>query len=254
MPLRDPELDRATASPRDRAPNRERAATRERATSRGSAAMGERATSREPAPTREPMQARSIATRERLLEAASEVLVDVGLASASTSIIAKRAGISQGAVFKHFPTKPDLLAAAVERILAGFVREFRRGVDRELAKKRSDVVHAACAVLWKIFRDPAMRAVFEIYIAARTDAELARRLPPILERHRASILEEARRLFPQIYAPSVELDAAVDAVVYAMQGAAIGMFSPDEADDVEHLAFLERLARRELARLAPGER
>jgi AcrR family transcriptional regulator len=229
MALRDHEPERANGAPR--------AATRERAAT----------------PTREPIQARSIATRERLLEAASDVLVEVGLASASTSVIAKRAGISQGAVFKHFATKPDLLAAAVERILAGFVREFRRGVDRELAKKRTDVIHAACAVLWKIFRDPGMRAVFEIYIAARTDAELARRLPPILERHRASILEEARRLFPEIYAPSLELDAAVDAVVYAMQGAAIGMFAPDEDDDVEHLAFLERLARRELARLAPGE-
>ena len=246
MALRDPAPDRARLTA-PRATTSERPTRRERPLTR--APIEARSIA-----TREPIQARSIATRDRLLEAASEVLVEVGLASASTSVIAKRAEISQGAVFKHFPTKPDLLAAAVERILAGFVRDFRRGVDRELAKKRSDVVHAACAVLWTIFRDPGMRAVFEIYIAARTDAELARRLPPILERLRASILEEARRLFPDIYAPSLELDAAVDAVVYAMQGAAIGMFAPDEADDVEHLAFLERLARRELARLAPGAR
>jgi len=200
-----------------------------------------------------PVQARSVATRERLLDAAAAALIEKGLAGASTATIAAGAGVSQGALFKHFPTKPDLLAAAVERILAGYVRDFQRGVDGELAKRHGDVVHSACAVLWRIFRDPGMRAVFEIYIAARTDAELVRRLSPILERHRAAILAEARRLFPDVYVPNPDFDAAVDAVVYAMQGAAIGMFAPDEDDDVEHLAFLERLARRELAGLL-GER
>jgi len=201
-----------------------------------------------------PVQARSVATRERLLDAAAAALVERGLASASTALIAAGAGVSQGAVFKHFATKPDLLAATVERILAGFVRDFRRDTAVELRKPSVDAIRASCVVLWRIFRDPAMRAVFEIYIAARTDAELADRLAPILERHRGAILDEARRLFPEVYTPSPDLDAAVDAVVYAMQGAAIGLFSPHADDDVGHLAFLERLARRELARLVPGER
>ncbi len=201
-----------------------------------------------PVQMRAPLQRRSVTTRLRLVEAASECLVEVGLAGASTALIASRAGMSQGAVFKHFPTKADLLGATVTHILAGFVDDFRLGISEALLGKKADAVHAACVVLWRIFRSAQMRAVFEIYVAARTDAELTRRLAPILERHRASILGEARRLFPKA-AGGRDFEGAVDAIVYAMQGAALGMFAPGVADpdaETEHLAFLERLARREL--------
>jgi hypothetical protein len=73
-------------------------------------------------------------------------------------------------------------------------------------------------------------------------------LVPILDRHRAAILDQARRLFPQ---HPGDFDAAVDAVVYAMQGAALGLFAPRPDLEIEHLAFLERLARRELGLDAP---
>jgi hypothetical protein len=71
---------------------------------------------------------------------------------------------------------------------------------------------------------------------------------PVLARHQALLLAEARRLFPIAAAANPEFDDAVLAIVYAMQGAAIGLFSPDPDTEVAHLAFLERLARRELAR------
>ena len=56
------------------------------------------------------------------------------------------------------------------------------------------------------------------------------------------------RADPIAAAANPEFDDAVLAIVYAMQGAAIGLFSPDPDTEVAHLAFLERLARRELAR------
>jgi hypothetical protein len=99
-----------------------------------------------------------------------------------------------------------------------------------------------------VFRLPDMRVVLEIYVAARTDAALARDLAPVLAHHQALLLVEARRLFPTAAGANPEFDDAVLAIVYAMQGAAIGLFSPDPDDEIVHLAFLERLARRELAR------
>jgi AcrR family transcriptional regulator len=188
------------------------------------------------------LQARAVLTRSRLLDATCDALVERGLAGASTQDIAGRAGVSQGALFKHFPTKSELLAAAVEQALAGFVASFRGGITRQV--KSSDPIHTAFTILWDIFQESAMRAVFEVYIAARTDDTLAALLTPILERHRAAILAEAHRLFPVTPRAVPELDAAVDAIVYAMQGAALGMFGP-KVDT----SFLERLARRELERL-----
>src|SRR5688500_5391338 len=127
-------------------------------------------------------------TRIRLLEAARGCLVEGGLAGATTTNVAKRAGVSQGAVFRHFPTKPDLLAATVEMILGGFVERFHD----EAPRAPGDPIHAACAVLWTIFRDPAMHGVFEVYIAAGTAPELASRLAPALEPQRRSLVRAAR--------------------------------------------------------------
>jgi len=196
-----------------------------------------------------PKQERSRATRTRLVDAAIEILVEQGLAGASTPRIAERAGMSQGALFKHFPTKDELLAEAVEAMLRAFVAQFERDMAPHVAPN-TDLVGAACAVLWKIFRTREMRATFEIYIAARTDESIALRLVPILDRHRTAILDQARALFP-VRPDDKDFETAVDAIVYAMQGAALGMFAPRPDLEIEHLAFLERLARRELGIEAP---
>src|SRR5688572_18628637 len=110
------------------------------------------------------VQLRSVETRSRLTEAGAAQLVEAGLAATSTIAVAKRAGVSQGALFKHFPSKADMLAAAVQYLLAVFVADFDREIKKS-QKKKGDPVRQSCVVLWKIFRRPAMRAVFEVYVA-----------------------------------------------------------------------------------------
>lgn len=87
-------------------------------------------------------------------------------------------------------------------------------------------------------------------LAARTDLELGEALEPLLSAHRENIFAEARRLFPEL-AERPELEGAlatgVDAVVYAMQGVALGLFRSDDRREREHLAFFERLALHELS-------
>jgi AcrR family transcriptional regulator len=200
------------------------------------------------------VQDRSRHTRARLVDATRALLVAHGIAGTSTAAVAAAAEVSQGALFKHFPTKPALLAAAVEQILADLVSGFSAEAAAALAAG-GDPVTVACAALWRIFRRPELRAVFELYLAARTDDALAARLAPILERHHATILGHARTLFPAAAAANPEFDGAVDAIVFAMQGAALGMFSHAPAEQPAHLDFLERLARRELdRRAAPARR
>jgi AcrR family transcriptional regulator len=196
----------------------------------------------------EPQQLRAHASRARLIEAATACLIELGLAGASTARVAARAGLSQGAVFKHFPTKDALLGAAVEHILARFIDAFARELAPAILAS-ADPIAPVCAGLWRIFCEPAMRAVFEIYVAAHTDAALAARLAPILARHRAAIFALARRIFPTQAAaiPAADFEGAVDAIVLSMQGAALGPFTTGQPDAANHLAFLERLARRELA-------
>ena len=54
--------------------------------------------------------------RARILTAAAEVFAERG-ASASTEEVARRAGVAIGTVFRHFPTKDDLLRAILKDLL-----------------------------------------------------------------------------------------------------------------------------------------
>src|SRR5204862_5492808 len=56
---------------------------------------------------------RSAATQALLLDATIDSLVEVGYANTTTTGIAERAGVSRGAQMHHFPSKGELVAAAV---------------------------------------------------------------------------------------------------------------------------------------------
>lgn len=83
-----------------------------------------------------PVRADARRNRARILEAAEAVFAEQG-ASAATDAVAARAGVAIGTVFRHFPTKPDLLKAVVMNLL-----------DRLVAKADAMV------------RDPDVNALF----------------------------------------------------------------------------------------------
>lgn len=62
------------------------------------------------------MQERSRRTKAALVRAATELVAEVGYHRATTKAIADRAGVSEGSIYRHFPDKKALFAAA---ILAG---------------------------------------------------------------------------------------------------------------------------------------
>ena len=49
-------------------------------------------------------------TRQKILNAAADLIVEEGLDAARISKIAKRAGLTDGALYRHFDNKEDLLA------------------------------------------------------------------------------------------------------------------------------------------------
>ncbi len=51
-------------------------------------------------------------TREALLHATAELLADVGYAATTTASVARKAGVAEGTIYRHFPSK-EALAEAV---------------------------------------------------------------------------------------------------------------------------------------------
>src|SRR4051812_47694437 len=54
-------------------------------------------------------------TRERVLDAAATVFAEQGFEGARVAQIAQAAGLSVGAIYNHYGSKAELLAAVVER-------------------------------------------------------------------------------------------------------------------------------------------
>ncbi|GLX93907.1 TetR/AcrR family transcriptional regulator [Herbidospora sp. NBRC 101105] len=69
-----------------------------------------------------PLRADAQRNRARILDAAEVVFAESG-PRASTEEVARQAGVAIGTVFRHFPTKNDLLAAIMKRLLAQLVEE-----------------------------------------------------------------------------------------------------------------------------------
>ena len=65
-------------------------------------------------------QARAIQTRERLIEAAAQLLAKNGTAAATFDAIAETSGLSRGCIRFHFGSKQGLLLAVVEHMFADY--------------------------------------------------------------------------------------------------------------------------------------
>jgi AcrR family transcriptional regulator len=64
-----------------------------------------------------PKQERSLQTLNRLLDAAEKVLEEKGLDAATVPVIARRAGVSVGVVYRRFANKDALIRGVYERFL-----------------------------------------------------------------------------------------------------------------------------------------
>lgn len=71
----------------------------------------------------EPVQARSTARLTRLLDAAAEVIDEIGFERLTTAMVAERAGASIGTVYRYFPDRIAVLQSLSARSTAEFIDE-----------------------------------------------------------------------------------------------------------------------------------
>jgi AcrR family transcriptional regulator len=195
---------------------------------------------------RRTQQQRREETRRRLLDATITVLVEQGYARLTTVEVAKRAGVSQGAIFTHFETKADLLCAAVEHLFPRLIQDYLAGLGG-LPSGR-DRISAAIQMLWIVFQRPELQAAIELYVAARTDAELQAALASMEGPHRENLVRVARELFPEA-ASHPEFEAVIELVIDAVQGGAIARVArPDDPSIQRMLKVLTRFVHRSFSR------
>jgi len=189
---------------------------------------------------------RSARTRERLLDATLDCLAERGWAGTTTTEVAERAGVSRGAQLHHFPTRSELVAAAVERLAERRMAEFGEAV-RDLPPD-SDWISAGIDLVWQAFQHPTAHALLELLVAARTDAELRACLAPVAHQMDARLDAFAGAIFPQPFARSPRLSTLRRIAFLLLQGLAVGSILDDDPDRrAEVLGFLKELSRDTLA-------
>lgn len=119
---------------------------------------------------RVPQGERSRATRARLMEATIACLVEHGWTGTSTTLVSQRAGVSRGAQLHHFPTKNDLVLAAIDHLTSLRAEQVTR--DDELPAAGVERTRHALEQLAELFTGPTFSAALELWVAARTDPGL----------------------------------------------------------------------------------
>lgn len=130
--------------------------------------------------TRVPQADRTRIMRARLLEATVELLVERGFAGTSSTLVSERAGVSRGAQLHHFPTKNDLVVAAVEHLTELRGAELAEAVARLPHGERR--TRAVLDMLGDHFSSPVFTAAVELWVAARTDPALLAAVAPLEQR------------------------------------------------------------------------
>lgn len=169
-----------------------------------------------PRPVRRTQAQRSAATRARLLEATIASLIEVGYAHTTTTAIADRAGVSRGAQMHHFPSKAELVAAAVEYLAERRSEQLREEAAR-LPSGR-DRVGRALDLLWESHKGPLFQAALELWVAARTDPELRQRLTPVETKLATTIYELSVVLFGEDIATAEDFPLRLAMALTTMQG------------------------------------
>ncbi len=120
---------------------------------------------------------RSERTRELLLDATIECLVELGYAHTTVQEICQRAGLSRGAQQHHFTTKADLMTSALEHLFARLSSQILAATAQlPPGQERLD---QGIDLLWQAYSGTLSTAAVELWVAARTDAELRRSLLPV---------------------------------------------------------------------------
>jgi AcrR family transcriptional regulator len=172
-------------------------------------------------------QQRRDETRRALLDATVESLIEVGFARTTTLEVQRRADASRGALLHHFPSKTELLVAAVDHLA-----EMRAAELKVLAahlpdgRSRTDAV---LELLWQCFAGTFFQVAMELRTAARTDAELRPVLVAAERSLRDRIVAQARKLFGKDVADHPGLERAMDFALQFMIGAAMTSVLHDDA-------------------------
>lgn len=150
-------------------------------------------------------------TLQKLHDATLACIVSQGFSRLTTIEIARTAGVSQGALFRYYPTKTAAVAGATRQLFDKVMHDFNALMGESPKPDLTRLVND----LWQWFASADFIAVSRLFAEASTDTELKDAIQPIIEQHRLNTNALIERIFPE-----ATMQSAAHAVIYLMQGMA----------------------------------
>jgi len=153
-------------------------------------------------------------TLQKLHEATVECIVNKGFSRLTTADIAEAADLSQGALFRYYPSKTAAVAGATRYLFEKVIRDFNCLLGEPCEPNLIKIVDDLEA--W--FHSADFIAVSRLFAESSADAELKEAIQPIIEQHRLNTHALIQQAFPA--ESQAMLRSAAHAVIYLMQGIA----------------------------------
>lgn len=179
----------------------------------------------------------------RLLDAGIDTIVEVGYARASAAVIARRAQVSDGALFRHFPTMSDFMAA-IAREVANRQLELGSKLVAQIPAEQPPI-EAVLTILRDIAGSDINTVWHELLMAARTDDKLRGPLQTVLAEYIDDILEAAKSAPGIEQIPEESVTAVVAILLNTFDGAAMvrRVLPLPELEEARIAALAELLGR-----------
>jgi AcrR family transcriptional regulator len=132
-------------------------------------------------------------TREKVIQAVVECVVEEGLHNTTAARIAERSGVTWGAIAHQFGDKDSVLLAVVERSFEKLAKNLESlGVGQKTPQAR---VSLLVDETWRRLNDPASRAFLEIVLNHRTAVD-----PKLRSRNEDKIVTLTKRIWADLFA------------------------------------------------------
>ncbi|MBE7638391.1 TetR family transcriptional regulator [Sneathiella sp. P13V-1] len=169
---------------------------------------------------------RSALTREKVLKATLDQIYECGILAASTPEIVKRAGISRGAMLHHFPSKEQLIAAAVEKLLEDEVALIEKEAEAYADHEKS--IDDFVDFLWERFSGRLFMITMDFLSSARTDEKLREAVIPVSLNFHTSLNQIWIKFFPHKQKSTDQIQLLLNTTMCLMRGMGVQTVIKDD--------------------------
>lgn len=199
---------------------------------------------------RRSQEERRAETRRKLIDAAIQVLGEEGYANLTITKTARRAGLTNGALQHHFPTRDDLMLALMDAVYPVLDIPFRSIAAEGLGVRER--VDRVIDRLWEIYSRPEYLAIWDIALGSRGDRRLWVRLRAYQREVSARMRDEFAELFADLGLSTEEVERIFQLSVSHLRGLALqSVFGPDPLRR-DTLELAKQVAYEQLTRRAGG--